>query len=139
MPSFISIEGKCYPAMEKAVNRETGEVYEGPDREAVRFIAQETGLSVEDVIKTKAYVGMSCIDDPQILEVARQRNMTIEEYMKINAPTPKQVQIQKEAQSKVVTHTQVKTKEDNVGGLGGFFDPEKKQDAMTQFNKKMGA
>ena len=139
MASFNSIVGLWFPAKEKAVHRETGDIYEGEDREAVRFIAQEKGLTVEEVIEQKAYIGTPVSEDPQIIELARNRNMSVEDYLDKNKPTPQQVKIQKDAQTKTVTH-QAPPKHEEVdhGTDGGFYHPELKETAESKFIEKKG-
>ena len=145
MPSFISKGGMWYPAQEKTVvnpaesksNPQPGIdpfIHNGPDREAVAFIAKENGITPEEAIESNATVGMLAADDPQILEVARQHGMTVEQWMEKHKPTPKQVQLKEEADKKVVTHNQKKTKQDAQGGKGGFF--AEGSDAVKEFNKK---
>ena len=126
MPSFISIGGEWVAAKEKAVDIRTGEIYEGPDREATEFIKKETG-------NTGDRIGIKASEDPQMLEVARQHGLTIEQWMEKNKPTPKQVEAQKDAQSKVVTHQPEPKKPAAVSSKGGFTDDG---DYVKDFNKK---
>ena len=138
MPSFISKDGVWTPASEKAVNVRTAEVYEGPDREALKFIATENGISVEDAKKSNAHIGMLASEDPEMFEVAKKHGFTsVDDYLKAKKPTPQQVAIQKEAQSKVVTHQPPAPKPGvDTGTKGGFYDPEKQQSPVSQFDKK---
>ena len=128
MPSFISNGGEWYAANEKAVNRETGDVYEGKDREASAFIAQETGGASD-------HIGIKAAEDPQMMEVARQHGLTIEQWMERNKPTPQQVKIQKDAQAEVVTHKDAPKKQAVSTGTKGGFIPDG-SDHIKEFNKK---
>lgn len=145
MPSFISKGGEWHPAQEKTVvnpaesksNPQPGAepfIHNGPDREAVEFIAKENGISPEEAVESKATIGTLAVDDPQILEVARQHGLTVEQWMEKHKPTPKQVALKEEADKKVVTHNQKKTKKDAQGGKGGFFNES--SDPVKEFNSK---
>lgn len=128
MPSFISKGGEWYAAEEKAVNRDTGDVYQGKDREASAYIAQETGGQSD-------HIGMKAAEDPQMLEVARQHGLTIEQWMERNKPTPQQEKVQKEAQAEVVTHKDAPKKAAVRTGTKGGFIPEG-SDHVSEFLKK---
>jgi len=136
MPSFISVDGEWKAAQEKAVNIRTAEVYSGPDREAVKFIAQENGMTVEEVIKNNSHIGMLASEDPEMTEVAKKHGFaTVAEYMKAKAPSAKQVAEIKKAQSQVVTHQPPVPKPGvDTGTKGGFHD--EKSDPVSEFNKK---
>jgi hypothetical protein len=136
MPSFVSVDGKHYAAKEKAVDIRTGEIYEGPDREAVKFIAQELGVSIQDVINGNLYIGMDAADDPEMTEVAKKHGFNnVAEYMKAKRPSAKELEQIKVNQSKVVTHQPERLKAGvDTGTKGGFFD--EKSDAVKEFNKK---
>ena len=116
MASYISKRGICRPAKEKAVNIRTGEVYEGPDREALAFIKQETGS--ED-----GFIGMDSRLDPENIMRARQLGMTIDEFLKLNDPvTPEQARAEAENENVVVTHIPKPSKPGVRTGSGGFGD-----------------
>jgi hypothetical protein len=138
MPSFVSIDGKCYAAKEKAVDIRTGEIYEGPDREAIKFIAQENGISIEEAIKTNAFIGMSASEDPEMFEVAKKHGFnSVEEYLKAKKPSAKDEKVIKAAREKVVTHQPDKPKPGvDSGTRGGFYDPSKNESPETEFLKK---
>jgi hypothetical protein len=127
MPSFVSNGGVWVPAKEKTVNIHTGEIYDGPDREAKEFIAKETAGAGESI-------GMKASEDPQVLEVARQHGLTVEQWMERHKPTVQQVEAQKVAASKVVTHQPEPKKAPVQNTKGGFFDEQ--SDAVKEFNKK---
>lgn len=122
MPSYVSKGGSWEPAKEKAVNLRTGEVYEGPDREAKAEIEAAGGR-----------MGMKATEDPENIIRARQLNMSVEEYLSLNAPPKeKQAEALKAAEEKVVDHKQDHPKKKMVknvsGGVdihGGFGDPPK--------------
>lgn len=136
MPSFVSIDGVWTAAKEKAVDIRTGEIYEGPDREAIKFIAQEKGITVEEAVKENASIGMPSSEDPEMFEVAKKHGFnSVEDYLKAKKPTIAQEAIIKKARSKVVTHQPDKPKPGvDQGTKGGFFD--EKSDPVTEFNKK---
>lgn len=136
MPSFTSIDGKCYAAKEKAVDIRTGEIYEGPDREAIAFIAKENGISIEEAIKTNAFIGMAASEDPEMVEVAKKHNFnTVEEYLKARKPSATDQKKIDLARNKVVTHQPDKPKQGILEETkGGFFD--EKSDPVKEFNKK---
>ena len=136
MPSFVSIDGVWTAAKEKVSDSARGVEHDGLDREAIKFIAQENGISVEEAIRTNASIGMLASEDPEMLEVAKKHGFnTVEDYMKAKKPSPAQEVEIKKARSKVVTH-QPETKKAgvDVGTKGGFFD--EKSDPITEFNKK---
>ena len=158
MPSFVSKGGEWFPAKEKAMvdmaNAKSGRVvdaepyvYEGLDREAVLFIAKEHGIISDDIKKPWAEIlqevkdrglstGMKVADDPQIMQLARDRGMTLDQYLEQNKPTPKQVKDQAEAQAKPVTHSSQAPKSGvQTGTKGGFYDPDH-SDPVKEFNKK---
>lgn len=111
MPSFISIQGKWKPAKERHVNPDTGEIYEGPDR-AAQKMEETKGESL----------GMDVKMDPDNIYRARQLNMTIDEYLKLNDPVvqKKANDNLKENEEKVVTHSKPTRKPAVVTGNGGF-------------------
>ena len=125
MPTFVSKDGQWFAAKEKAVHRETGEVYEGPDREATKFIKQETGGNQE-------WIGTPVAEDTQIAELARHHNMTVDEYLTKNKPTPKQVALKVEADAKVADHKSEPPKPGVDKTDGGFFE----KDVVKEFNQK---
>lgn len=127
MPTFISKDGQWFPAKEKAVHRETGELYEGPDREATKFIAQETGGNQD-------WIGTPVIEDTQIAELARHHNLTVPEYLEKNKPTPKQQALKIEADAKVADHKPVAPKPGVSTTDGGFFE----KDVVKEFAQKKG-
>ena len=127
MPSFISVNGEWKAAKEKAVNIKTGEIYEGPDREATDIIKTETGGLGESI-------GMKSEEDPQIMEVARQHGLTVEQWMSRNKPSDAQLKAQAAAQTKVVTHQPESPKPQAAKSKGGFVDGDK--DFVQDFNKK---
>lgn len=135
-PSFISIDGVWTAAKEKAVDIHTAEVYEGLDREAIKFIAQEKGISIQEALDTNASIGMPASEDPEMFEVAKKHGFsTVEEYLKAKKPTAAVEAVIKKARSKVVTH-QPEPKKPGVdaGTKGGFYDSD--SDPVKEFNKK---
>lgn len=137
MPSFVSIDGVWVAAKEKAVDIRTGEIYEGPDREAVAFIAQEKGISIKEAIETNASIGMPASEDPEMFEVAKKHGFnTVEDYLKSKKPTPQVEAEIKKARTKVVTHQPDKPKPGvDSGTKGGFYDGAE-SDPIKEFNKK---
>ena len=116
MPSFVSKNGIWYPAKERAVNQETGDLYEGPDREAVKIIKEETGSE-------KGTLGIDVTKDPDNIMRARQLGMTVEEFLKLNVPpTEEQKKAEVAKENLVVTHTSPKPKQGVRSGRGNFGD-----------------
>jgi hypothetical protein len=117
-PSWISDNGVWKPAKERAYDGKKDEIYEGPDRAAKEILQEDNVPSL----------GMPVENDPQILELARQRGHTVKEYLEQNRPTEAEVQAQKEAQSKTVEHKDppkkrgVKPRGGGVTISGGFGD-----------------
>lgn len=136
MPSFVSLDGVWVAAKEKAVDTRTAEIYEGPDREAIKFIAQEKGISIEEAIKINASIGMPASEDPEMFEVAKKHGFnSVEDYLKAKKPSPAQETEIKKARAKVVTH-QPEPKKPGVdtGTKGGFHDEN--SNPVNEFNKK---
>lgn len=118
MGSWVSELGVWKPAKEKAVNRDTGELYEGPDRVATEFLKEE-GVS---------HLGMDARKDPENIMRARQLGMSVEEFLQMNVPpTPEALANEEKKKNLVVTHYTKKTKKGVNVGRGGFYDPEKGQ------------
>lgn len=122
MPNFISNMGVWTPANERAVNVNTGQIYEGKDRAALDILKQE-GTST---------IGMDSRKDPENIMRARQLGMSVDEWLKLNEPpTPEAIKNQKEKETLIVTHKdQPKKKPVNAvtGGVefsGGFGDTPK--------------
>lgn len=136
MPSFISKDGEWVAAPEKAVDTRTMEIYEGPDREALKFIAQEKGITVEEARKTGAKIGMLASEDPEMFEVAKKHGFnTVEDYLKAKRPSPADQARIDEARKKVVTHAPETPKPGvDTGTKGGFYG--EKSDPISEFNKK---
>lgn len=136
MPSFISVDGVWTAAKEKVSDSARGIEHDGLDREAIKFIAQEKGISVDEALKTNASIGMEASEDPEMFEVAKKHGFnTVADYMKAKKPTPAvEAQIKKNRE-KVVTH-QPEPKKIGVdsGTKGGFYD--EKSDPVSEFNKK---
>ena len=114
MPSFVSKGGIWYPAKERSVNQDTGELYEGPDREAVKIIKEETGSET-------GTLGTDVTKDPENIMRARQLGMTVEEFLKLNTPpTEEQKKAEEAKENLVVTHTAPKRKQGVRSGSGKF-------------------
>ena len=118
MPSWNSINGVWKPKHERCYDGKKDEIYEGPDRAATDVLTE----------KNLEHLGMPAENDPQIQELARQRNQTVKQYMKQNAPLPSQVKEQEEAQAKIADHKDapkkrgVKPRGGGVTITGGFGD-----------------
>lgn len=125
MPSYISVDGKWFAAKEKAVDRNTGDLYEGPDREASKFIKEETAAQQD-------WIGTPVAEDSQIAELARHHNLTVQEYLEKNKPTPKQAALKVEADAKVVDHKAAPTKPGVSSSDGGFYE----KDVVKEFVQK---
>ena len=118
MPRFNSKGGAWSPAQEKAVNIRTGEIYQGPDREATQMIEDAGGR-----------MGMESKNDPENIMRARQLNMSVEEYLKLGAP-PEEVIAKNEEEKEATVHEHkpmprkrgVKTQGGGVTIEGGFGD-----------------
>lgn len=137
MPSFISVDGVWTAAKEKVSDSARGIEHDGPDREAIKFIAQEKGISVAEAIKENASIGMPASEDPEMFEVAKKHGFnSVEDYLKAKKPTVAQEAEIKKARSKVVTHKDEPRKPGvDTGTKGGFYDGEK-SDPIKEFNKK---
>ena len=131
MPNFISNGGEWTAAKEKVlVQPKEGEafLYEGPDRAAEEIIKKESG-GLSDKI------GMPASQDPQMLEVARQHGLTMDQWMERNKPNPAQEENIKKARSKTVTHSpEPKKPSVDTGTKGGFVDRD--GDYVKDFDKK---
>lgn len=116
MPNWNSVNGVWKPKHERAYDPKKDEIYEGPDRAAMEVLAEQN----------LTQLGMEAENDPQIMELARQRNQTVKQYLKMNAPLPAQVKEQEEAQSKIADHKEgpkkrgVNPKGGGVTIRGGF-------------------
>lgn len=128
MPSFVSKGGVWEPAKERAFDPKSGEIYDGPDREAKRYIEENGGA-----------VGMDILDDPQLIEIAESRRMTVQQYVEKFSPKPDQIKAKKEADEKIVTHA-LPTPKPGVsdGQIGGFYDPSSETPEEVMASKKRG-
>lgn len=136
MPSFISKDGVWTPAQEKVSDSARGVDYAGPDREALKIIAQENGISIDEAIERKSYIGMLAAEDPEMFEVAKKHGFnSVEDYLKAKKPTPQQEAVINKAREAVVTHQPEPKKAGiDTGTKGGFHD--EKSDPVSEFNKK---
>lgn len=123
MPSFISNGGEWKAVKEKAVNIHTGEIYEGPDREAEAMIKEAGGR-----------MGMKATEDPENIMRARQLNMSVEDYLKLGAPPEEIVKkaeekkknmVQDHKQSDAKAKPGVKPQGGGVDMKGNFGQPPK--------------
>jgi len=119
MPSYISKGGEWVPAKEKAVNIRTGDVYEGPDREASKEIKDAGGR-----------MGMKSNEDPENIMRARQLGISVDELLSLNAPPKSEVDKANQAKEDMVVTHQLPPKKQQVrtvsGGTtirGNFGDP----------------
>jgi len=119
MPSYISKGGEWVPAKEKAVNIRTGDVYEGPDREASKEIQDAGGR-----------MGMKSNEDPENIMRARQLGISVDELLALNAPPKSEVDKANQAKEDMVVTHQLPPKKQQVrtvsGGTtirGNFGDP----------------
>lgn len=130
MPTFISKDGDWQPGHERvSVIDKNGEpqIYDGPDREAVKYIESEGGK-----------VGQDALQDPQLLQASRNMGFaSIEAYLAHFKVTEKQLAEKKLADAQVVTHALPKgQKEANaLGTKGGFYDGDK-SNPQKEFDKK---
>lgn len=132
MPSFVSGPhkgkkspiGVWEPAKERAFDPKTGEIYDGPDRAALEYIASEGGT-----------VGQDALRDPQLAQAARNAGFSnVKDYLEFYAPSEAEVEKIEKAQTEIVTHKLPSKKPGVNPSKGGFHD--EKSDAMTEFNKK---
>jgi len=75
MGSWVSKDGVWKPAIERvAVYDKNGDptIYEGPDRSAMEYL-KETG---------ETHLGMHFTEDPDIIERAHERKMTVDQFCK---------------------------------------------------------
>lgn len=133
MPSFISKNGIWNPARERSTYIDSDgqpQIYDGPDRAATKFIAEEGGV-----------VGQDATQDPQVLQASRNMGFpTVEAYLAHFKPTAKQEAEVAEAQSKIVTHVNPEPKTGVDPTLGGFFDPSSNEtpDSVMEQKKQRG-
>lgn len=125
MPNFISKEGVWEPARERVVdpNAPAGqEIYEGPDREAVKIIQENGGM-----------LGQHYSLDPEMVMRARQLGFeTVDDYLKMyNYNKERAIKAYEEAKSKLVTHGNPARKAPVVVESGG-------QDTSGQGNSVKG-
>ena len=112
MPSYVSNKGVWTPAKEETyvdygsskLKQNKGKksyAYSGPDRAAVEQL-KEAGLDS---------LGESAERNSDNIMRARQMNMTIEEFLKLNEPlTPRQVEAEEAKKNLVVDHVAPKPK-----------------------------
>lgn len=118
MPTFISPNGLWKAAHERVsyIDKDgVPQIYDGPDRAAMEFIAQEGGT-----------VGQDALKDPQLLQASRNAGFpTLEAYLEYFKPTEQEVKKVEDAQKNTISHV-VKPPVEPVetGTLGGHFDGE---------------
>jgi hypothetical protein len=108
MPSWISKRGIWTPAKEKVavttINEDGStnpEIYQGDDR-AAKEVLKEQNLP---------FLGMDATRDPDVIMRARNMNMTVEEFLKLEEPlTAEQIKNESEKATKVVSHQPEKGK-----------------------------
>jgi hypothetical protein len=129
MSSFVSPSGVWKPAQEKAYDPKTGEIYVGPDRAALAMEKENGGPFGQDATK-----------DPQMIQASRNAGFnSVEEYLKVFSPTPKQVEATEKAQSTLVTHKDPEPKPGVDGGTaGGFYDPNTQTPEEVMATKRRG-
>lgn len=122
MPTFISDQGIWRAAPERAVNIKTNEIYEGPDREATKIIEQETGSK-------EGTLGVDPRELPENIELAHQRNVSMDKLLKLDTPmTPEALRNEEAKKKMVVTHSQPSRKRGiDTGTRGAFGDHDKYQ------------
>jgi hypothetical protein len=113
MPSFISREGVWEPAKERAVNPNAPagqEIYEGPDREAVKMLNESGGS-----------MGQHYSLDPEMIMRARQLGFKdVDEYLKMyNYNKEKAIAAYEKAKASIVTHADTKKQVPVVVASGG--------------------
>lgn len=113
MASWVSDRGVWKPAKERSVNIETGDIYEGEDREALKLL-KERG------VKT---LGMDSEKDIENIKRAREIGMTVREFLNLNEdPSPETLIEEEKKKNLVVTHAKPKSKE-GVDPQGGVASP----------------
>jgi len=126
MPSFISNKGLWSPAHERAFDPKSGEIYDGPDREAKKYIDLEGGI-----------VGKDALTDPELMQVSRNMGFkSVEDYLAYFQPSKKDIDAKLAADKKVVTHAMPspQVSVDSVKGhKGGFYgDTDTPEGAMSR-------
>lgn len=131
MPSFKSINGIWEPAHERVATVDKNgqpQIYDGPDREAKKYIEEEGGN-----------VGQDAMKDPQLLQTSRNMGFnSVEEYIAYFKPSEQQVAMKAEADAKVVTHHQPEAKEGVTGGTPGGFNDDTESPLEVMEQKKRG-
>lgn len=95
MPSWTSILGIWGPKKERVYLPKEDRIYEGPDRAAMEVLKDEN----------LTHLGIPVADDPQIMELAQQRHMTVAKYLKTYMPKKEELaKIQAEQEAKVEDH-----------------------------------
>jgi len=111
MPTFKSDRGVWTPAPEKAVNIKTGDIYEGPDREATQMLEEAGG-----------FIGQDSAKDPENIMRARQLGMKTEDFLKLNDPPSKEQIKQQMVKEAFVADHKPTAKKRGVKPRGGGSD-----------------
>ncbi len=116
MPSWISKLGIWKPAKEKAYvpadegkGRTEGYIYEGPDRAAKDVLARQ-GVP---------HLGMLSSEDPEVIMRARQLNMSVEAFIKMNEPPSAATQAQTQKTDAFVQQHRPEPRKPGVKPQGG--------------------
>lgn len=135
MPNFVSRMGKWHAAKEIAVlpmdpekGRMKPEIYEGPDRQAMVAITKNGNKPL----------GMDARQDMQMINLARQHGMTVDEYLAMHKEEIEEAsRIQDELSAEPIKHEPAPkheaVKSPKTGKYeGGFGELD---DALAQGNK----
>ena len=118
MPNWNSRDGVWTPAKEKvALTDENGSpfIYQGKDRAALEVLKNEG----EDV----SHLGMPFSENPDIIERAHDRNMSVDKFCKTDIHTKeKREKIFKENEARVVTHVDLPKKDYKDSSRSGGSD-----------------
>ncbi len=130
MPTFVSKNGIWKPARERTsyIDKDgVPQIYDGPDRAASEFEAQEGGT-----------VGQDALKDPQLLQASRNAGFpTLEAYLEYFKPSEKELKNVEEAQASTIAHKITPPVEPvETGTLGGHFDGDKENELSVMESKQ---
>jgi len=124
MPTYNSKDGVWKPAIERvALVDKNGDphIYEGPDRAATEYL-KEVG---ED------HLGMPFYEDPEIIDRAHDRHMTVDQFCKTSVHTPEKREKEFQEKAKVKANhklperkaaiKQTQTGGTNTAGTGSLY------------------
>ena len=109
MPSWDSTRGIWSPKRERAIDINTGEIYDGPDREAQKVL-NERG------VKT---LGMDVTKDVENIKRARDLGQSVEEFLELNDEPSEETKAAEEAKKTAIETHRLPQKKEGVSPQGG--------------------